>query len=178
MYEAPKDPDDYAIFPYVPEALRLLKQAGFLNIIVSNQPDYAKGKANLENLRAIATNLESFSRNDGCLIDTSYYCYHHPEGIVPEYTKVCRCRKPGTLFLKEALAKYQLDVKNCWFIGDSDVDIECGKRMGIKTISINYKHSAKKRMKIDADFSANDLYQAVCIVLMQQGEGKYEFRKT
>jgi D-glycero-D-manno-heptose 1,7-bisphosphate phosphatase len=119
-----------------------------------------KGKTTLDNIKSIEKLLYIFSEENGKLIDDYYYCYHHPGGIVPEYTQKCRCRKPGTLFIEQAIEKYDLDVLQCYFIGDQDTDIECGNSMGIYTIKIKNKHSSKKSGNEIPNDTAIDLYEA------------------
>ena len=119
-----------------------------------------KGKTSLENIKAIEKLLSDFSEENGDLIDAFYYCYHHPEGIVPGYSKHCRCRKPGTLFLEEAIINFSLDARRCWFIGDRDTDVKCGKSVGFYTIKIENKHSADKSGLEEPDFFADNLLDA------------------
>lgn len=159
-YESPHYPDDFSIYAYVLKSLQLLKAQGFMNIVVSNQPSFAKGKTTMENLKAIAHLLDTFSAENGGLIDASYYCYHHPDGIAPEYTAKCLCRKPGTLFLENAVEKYNLDIQQCYFIGDQDTDIKCGNTMGVYTIKINNKHSLQKSGREPPRTTVNNLYEA------------------
>jgi D-glycero-D-manno-heptose 1,7-bisphosphate phosphatase len=159
-YESPNYPEEFSIYPYVIKSLKLIKDSNFIIIIVSNQPSYAKGKTSLENIKAIEKLLFDFSvENDG-LIDEFYYCYHHPNGIIPEYAVSCRCRKPNTLFPEKAVEKFNLNKAYCYFVGDQDADIKCGKAMGFKTIKINNKHSAHKSGKEIPDGCAADLYDA------------------
>ena len=160
-YESPHYPEDFSVFTYVPKAIRFLKERGYKAIVVSNQPSYAKGKTKMENIKAIEKLLMEFSEENGRLIDEYYYCYHHPDGIVPEYSGTCECRKPGTLFLEDAVKKLNLDVSMCSFIGDQDTDIKCGKAMGMRTIKINNKHSAKKSGTEKPDGFAANLLEAV-----------------
>ena len=136
-YESPHHPEEFALYTYVEKSLRMLKSAGYIIVLVSNQPSYAKGKASMENILAIANMLKEWSDDHGALIEKFCYCYHHPKGIVSEYTKECECRKPGTLFLEQAKEQFNLDPTQCWFIGDRDTDIECGKRFGCKTLKVN-----------------------------------------
>ena len=160
-YESPHYPEDFSIFTYVLKSISLLKEHGYKIIVVSNQPSYAKGKTSMENLRAIEKLLEDFSEENGKLIDKFYYCYHHPDGIVPEYSGKCECRKPGTLFLEDAVKKFNLDAATCCFIGDQDTDIKCGKAMGMRTVKINNKHSSKKSGAEKPDRFAANLLEAV-----------------
>jgi D-glycero-D-manno-heptose 1,7-bisphosphate phosphatase len=143
-YESPKQPCDFEIFDNTAHALALLKNCGYRNIVVSNQPDFAKGKAAMTDLLAIADMLTAFSERNGGLLDESYYCYHHPNGIVPELTQICRCRKPGTLFVEQAIAKFDLDRSLCFFIGDRKTDMQCGQNAGLRTLLIQSKQSPSR----------------------------------
>jgi len=164
-YESPHFPEDFSIYPYVVKSLKLIREYGYIIIVVSNQPSYAKGKTSLENIKTIEKLLSDFSLENESLIDEFYYCYHHPNGIVPEYAFSCRCRKPNTLFLEEAVKKFDLDTTNCYFIGDQDTDIQCGKAMGLKTIKINNKHTINKSGKEIPDEFAANLYEAAVKVV-------------
>jgi D-glycero-D-manno-heptose 1,7-bisphosphate phosphatase len=162
-YESPHHLEDYSVYTWTLKSLRLLQDKGFYTIVISNQPDYAKGKASMDDIQAIEKLLRDFIEENSCgkvLVDDYYYCYHHPKGIVPEYTQACRCRKPGTLFVEQAIKKYNLDVKQCFFIGDRDSDIQCGRAMGIFTIKVNNIHKQKEAESIKADLTVNNLYEA------------------
>jgi D-glycero-D-manno-heptose 1,7-bisphosphate phosphatase len=136
-YESPHHPKDFALYTFAEKSLQMLKSVGYIIVLVSNQPSYAKGKASMENILAITNMLKDWSDEHGVLIDKFCYCYHHPKGIVPEYAKVCECRKPGTLFLEQAKEQFNLDPAQCWFIGDRDTDIECGYNFGCRTVKVN-----------------------------------------
>jgi len=164
-YESPHRPEDFSLYVYTEKSLRLLKTAGYLVIVVSNQPSYAKGKTSIENIKAIEQLLEDFSAQHGGLIDRSYYCYHHPKGIIKDYTCVCECRKPGTLFLRQAATEFSLKPEKCWFVGDRDTDVECGRNFGCKTVKVNNPHSDAYSKKREADFYTNDLAGAVQLIL-------------
>jgi len=159
-YESPHFPEDFSIYPYVLKSLKMLKKLGYKIFIISNQPSYAKGKTSLDSIKAIENLLYVFSEENGKLIDDFYYCYHHPRGIVPEYTRECLCRKPGTLFITQAIEKYDLDIQHCYFVGDQDTDIQCGNSIGTYTIKINNKHSINKSGKEIPNATVATLYEA------------------
>jgi D-glycero-D-manno-heptose 1,7-bisphosphate phosphatase len=177
-YESPHIPEDFAIYPFVETSLRLLKDKGYMTVLVSNQPSYAKGKATMENILRIGKLLEDFSYEHGGLIDQCYYCYHHPHGVIPEYTCLCQCRKPGTLFLEEAAKKYALNPEECWFIGDSDSDIECGRRFGCGTVKINNPHSPVSGDRVNAHFYMDNLYQAAVRIINLEGNRWTEIKRN
>jgi D-glycero-D-manno-heptose 1,7-bisphosphate phosphatase len=164
-YESPHYPDDFSLYPYVLKSLQALKKNGYLTIIISNQPSYAKGKTPLTNIKEIEKELSDFAEENGALINAYYYCYHHPNGSIPEYTQICYCRKPGTLFVEQAVAQYDIDIKTSYFIGDQDTDIKCGNAMGLCTIKINNKHSLQKSGNERPNYFVNNLYSAVLKIL-------------
>jgi len=159
-YESPHHPEDYSVYPVVLRALKLLNENSFRLFIVSNQPSYAKGKTTLENIQAIEKLLSEYLDENGIIIDKYYYCYHHPDGIVEGFSGKCKCRKPGTLFLEDAIDRFDLNAKECWFIGDRDTDVECGKKMGMRTIQIKHKHAGDHAGKETPDRYAEDVYEA------------------
>lgn len=175
QYEAPHHIGDFSIYPYFAKSMKLLAGNGFYRIVVSNQPDFAKGKAKMEDICGIAGMLEEYSIEQGGLIDEFYYCYHHPNGIVPEYTCKCDCRKPGTAFLEKAIDKYKLDPSLCYFIGDRESDILCGQFMKMRTIRINPLRSQEDgECRVRADVSVSDLYEAVKVVISEYSKASYK----
>ena len=68
--------------------------------------------------------------NSGITLTEIYYCPHHPD-----YSN-CLCRKPGSLLLEKAIARFRIDASSSYFIGDADRDVEAGKKSGVRTIRI------------------------------------------
>ena len=163
-YEAPANKDDLKLVPEVIEVLKELQGLDYKLFLVSNQPDYAKGKTTLENLRSVHNKIHSILSENNIIFTEYYYCYHHPNGIVPEYSIPCECRKPGNLFLKQAKLKYDLDLLHSWMIGDSDVDIFCGQSTGTRTIMIKIKESAHRAGQSNPDFVVNNLREAAEVI--------------
>lgn len=159
-YESPHEPDDFSVYTYLLKSLRLLRNQGFNIFLISNQPSYAKGKTSLENIKAIENMLKTYVEENGEFIDGYYYCYHHPEGCVPDYSVSCDCRKPGIRFLLDAARAYDLDLASCFFVGDQDTDIQCGKSANMKTIKICNKHSLDKSGEIEPDAFVLNIYEA------------------
>jgi len=164
-YEPPHIPDDLIFCPFVIESLRSLINAGYSLFLISNQPDYAKGKATLANIKAVHEKFERSLKSAGIIFKEYYYCYHHPQGIVPEYSYQCECRKPKPYFLLKGARDYEINLANSWLIGDRDSDIECGKSAGLKTILIEYIHSSRYRDSSKPDFKATNLKVAIKIIL-------------
>ena len=164
-YEPPHCPDDLIIFPEVIESLRIFQDAGFELFLISNQPDYAKGKTTLEQIRAVHDKLDHILKTEGIRFRTYYYCYHHPDGVVPEYSFACECRKPQPFFLFKAARDYGIDLKNSWMIGDRDSDIVCGKAAGTRTILVQEPHSSGARGSAHPDFTTENLKDTVATIV-------------
>lgn len=163
-YEAPFKEEDVVLYPGVIDSLKELLKLHYALFLVSNQPDYAKGETNLENLKRVHNKLHTIFTQNNINFLEYYYCYHHPKGTVPEYSIICQCRKPGNLFLEQAKSKYGLDMANSWMIGDRDSDIYCGQSMGTKTILIDLKYLSTKAGQSKPDYKANDLQEAIKII--------------
>ena len=163
-YEAPHNPKDIILFPNTIESLKELIDLKYLLFLVSNQPDHAKGKTSMENLKSVHEKIDTIFKENNIKFTEYYYCYHHPQGIIPEYSITCECRKPGNFFIKQANLKYGLDLANSWMIGDRDADVYCGQSTGTKTIMIILEQSAPMSKKSKPDYKANNLQEAVKII--------------
>lgn len=168
-WEAPRCAADFVMKPRVLQSLSALQGAGYVLFLVSNQPSFAKGKATLEALQAVHGRLLEILRADGIALTEAFYCYHHPEGIVPGFSVRCDCRKPSAYFLLNAAEKYRIVLSDSWMIGDRDSDIECGKKAGLHTIQVASDHPGAKAGHAMPEFHAPDLAGATGIVLEQAG---------
>jgi len=145
-------PENFIIPEGVPEAIRKIKAAGYLAIGVTNQAGISKGLYSREQMNICHNILMKKTEN---LIDKIYYSPYHPS------FSESLTRKPETLMLEKAIAKYDIDPSKSWLIGDRARDIECGQRMGMKTILI----SNKQLDRCKPDFVADDLRAAVTKIL-------------
>jgi len=166
-YESPLLESDLKIFPQSFAALKRLQERDFLLFVVSNQPSYAKGKTSLAALHKIHQLLHEQMTANGIEFNGYFYCYHHPRGLVEDYSRECLCRKPKPYFLFEAEKKYGLDMQRSWFIGDQDCDVLCGQAAGTRTILIEEKGSGNKRGQAQPDYRVSGLGEAVEIILEQ-----------
>ncbi len=160
--ESPLTVADVRLLPGVPAALRRLAGAGWALACVTNQPAAAKGKAPVEQLRAVHEHVLALLRREGVVLGVSRICWHHPEGAVPALTMRCDCRKPAPGMLLSAAAELGADVAASWMIGDTDADVQAGRTAGARTVLIEYPGSAHKRTGGQAPtFWAEDLTGAV-----------------
>lgn len=166
-YEPPFEKEDLKLIKGVTESLKKLSERKFKLFIVSNQPDFAKGKTSLENLKSVQDELHKLFTAEGIEFTGYYYCYHHPEGIVRDYAGECECRKPNPYFVNRAVMEYNIDINKSWFIGDRDTDINCGKSAGLKTILVKYGGSGLYRKDSEPDFMSGNLEEAVNIIMSE-----------
>ncbi|MCW5687415.1 MAG: HAD family hydrolase [Pseudolabrys sp.] len=114
------------------EAIKLVNDAGYLAIVVTNQSGVARG---LYDEAAIAT-LHAHMQDDlaarGAHIDTFYYCPHHPQGKIERFAITCACRKPGIGMLEQAAADWRIDRAHSFMIGDKDIDVAAAEAFGIR----------------------------------------------
>jgi len=120
---------DFRFLPGAFEALKLLNRSGVRVIVVSNQAGVSKGYFSKEKLDSVnAKMLDEINRSGG-RIESVYYCVHKEEDN-------CLCRKPKTGLFEMAAKKYGIDPRTTYIIGDSEVDILAGKKIGSKTIFV------------------------------------------
>lgn len=168
-YESPHSEEETEIYSFTASALKKLQDAGYMLLVVSNQPSFAKGKATMANIKKVHKKVDDHLKKNGINIAEYFYCYHHPEGIVEGYSYECECRKPKPFFVNEAQKKYNIDGSASYFIGDQDKDVFCGKAAGVKTILLTgEKISDDKRGQSDPDYRAKDLEEAIKIILKEK----------
>ncbi|MCB0727758.1 MAG: HAD-IIIA family hydrolase [Ignavibacteriae bacterium] len=163
-FHPPFEAADVKLYDGVLESLKVLQKNDYLLFIVTNQPDHAKGKASLDDLMNVREEFQRIFNENNIRFSGQYYCFHHPEGIVPEFSGHCDCRKPGNYFVMEAIKDFDVDARSSWFIGDRDKDIICGTNSGLRTIRIRSNYYEYKN-KTDADFVVKDLKEASEIIL-------------
>jgi D-glycero-D-manno-heptose 1,7-bisphosphate phosphatase len=112
-----------------------LQKKGFGFIVITNQSGISKGLYTLNDFYVLTDFMLSEYKKHGIDITDVYMCPHHPE------QSKCLCRKPLTLLLERAIARYDAEKKNSYFIGDKDRDIEAGRNVGIKSIKIESNSS-------------------------------------
>ena len=164
--ESPLEVADVRLLPGAPAAARQLALAGYALVCVSNQPAAAKGKATPEGLRAVHERVVELLAHEGVELAASYLCPHHPEGVVPELSGPCDCRKPAPGMLLDAAEVLALDLDTSWMLGDTDSDVLAGQSAGCRTVLIGYPGSAHKRLgSVTPDLFASSLADAVLQLL-------------
>ena len=115
--------DELELFDFAREALSMLREKGYLIIVISNQSGIGRGMFDAAAVHAIHREINE--RLDG-MIDAFYFCPHMPDDG-------CHCRKPAIGLLRQATEDFAIDIPNSWVIGDKHSDIELGFNAGIAT---------------------------------------------
>ena len=139
------------ILPYVELAINNLKAAGYLLIVITNQPDVATGKTP----RLVVEQINKFL-GEALSIDEFRTCYH-------EGKDGCNCRKPRPGALLDAARKHQIDLSKSFMVGDRWSDIEAGAAVGCKTFFINYGYQEKQ--PYHPDFIVSSLAEAAKVII-------------
>lgn len=144
--------EDFEILEGVIDALKTLKEAGFLLVIITNQSGIAKGIYTKEDVLQCYQYLQEQCGN---LIDAHYFAPYHTVFDSESLT-----RKPNSLMLEKAIAKFQIDVEKSWLVGDSERDIKAAKKLGVKAILVGDKENKHTKSTSLADFQLKDLREA------------------
>jgi D-glycero-D-manno-heptose 1,7-bisphosphate phosphatase len=143
------------VFPGVPEALRKLRTKGYKIIVITNQSGLGRGFFTLDQYRAVEA--ETLRQVGEGLIDATYFCPDVPG-------KPSKCRKPSPAMILQAAHDHHVDLGRSVFVGDKEIDAECGHNAGVKTIRVR-TGCDKMTDGSCADWVAEDLEHAADIVL-------------
>jgi D-glycero-D-manno-heptose 1,7-bisphosphate phosphatase len=133
----PCRPEHLVLQKGVPAALRELRAAGWLLVVVTNQSGLARGYFTPADLEAMHAHLRARLAAAGAGVDAIYHCPHHPDGVVAELAIRCACRKPATGMLLAAATDLGIDLAGSWMVGDAPSDIEAGRRAGCRTVRVD-----------------------------------------
>ena len=129
----------------------------------------AKGKVSLERLLAVHERVLELLREQGVQLDGFRLCLHHPQGVVPELSGPCDCRKPAPGMLLDAAEALGLDLASSWMLGDTDSDVAAGRAAGCRTVLIEHPGSAHKRVAEESpDVVASNLADGVAQLLKER----------
>lgn len=149
----PASLEDLSILPGVPEALLDLKARGYSRVVVTNQPDVARGITSRELVERIHERLKCELE-----IDAIFSCFH-------DGADHCDCRKPKPGLLLRAADELGIELCSSFMVGDRRWDVEAGRRAGCKTFLVDYGYDEKPPAA--CDFRVGSLIEASRIILSQ-----------
>jgi D-glycero-D-manno-heptose 1,7-bisphosphate phosphatase len=153
--------EDFVLLPGVVEALTLLRDAGYLLIVVTNQAGIARGYYDVPAINKLHEYLRIQLAENGVTLDGIYFCPHHPDGLVNGLSVEYECRKPAPGMLLQAAQEFNIDLASSVMIGDKTSDIQAGKRAGVGfTILVESGHKIDLNARNEADLVQADLRHA------------------
>ena len=168
-------PSRYRVFPFAPAAIRLLNDAGWLAVLVTNQAGVARGYFKEDLIAAVHAVLDQELGRGGARLDAVYYCPHHPSVGEPPYRSDCDCRKPKPGLITRAADDLGIDLARSWTVGDRYGDVELARNAGTRSALVltgygrgeyEYQRDSWRR---EPDLVAENLLAAVREILQRDG---------
>jgi len=161
-------------------AVRMLRQAGFAVVLITNQSAVARGFITEAQLVQIHARLQQLLQQEGAMIDAIYYCPHHPDAGNAPYRQRCDCRKPGPGLFFRAAREHSLSLPDSFLVGDKLTDIAAGQRAGCRTVLVRTGYGEQeiarmRKLRIIPDFIAGGLDEAarrICSFKNYSGRSK------
>jgi D-glycero-D-manno-heptose 1,7-bisphosphate phosphatase len=130
------DPENVVLVPHAAEGARLLGDAGYALVVVSNQSGIARGYFSEADADAVDSRLRELLALHGVSIAAMYRCPHWPEVQRPASVPACDCRKPKPGLLLRAAADLHLDLARSWMVGDRLLDMQAGRAAGCRCVYV------------------------------------------
>lgn len=149
----PANIEELSFPPGTFEAIQSLRLAGYMVIVITNQPDVATGIQSREMIEAIHGIIRQKLQ-----VDDIKVCYH----VDSDY---CHCRKPKPGMILDAAQEYDISLECSFVIGDRWRDIEAGKAAGCKAILMRPEVSYNEQQALGMDAIVDSLYEAAAFIL-------------
>ena len=133
------------------EAIKILKEKGFMVVVVTNQSGVGRGYYGEKDVEKLHEYMDEELDKIGTAVDGYYFCPHHPKGV-GEYKKKCNCRKPNTGMFEQAKIDFDIDFEQSYMVGDKRSDLSAANRLQIKAILVETGYGEKEKNNIDFDF--------------------------
>jgi D-glycero-D-manno-heptose 1,7-bisphosphate phosphatase len=163
----------FALLPGVGEAISLLNKSNHIVVVTSNQSGVARGYFPIQLVKEIHEFMELKLTKDNAHVDGIYFCPHYPDGVVPEYSRECSCRKPNVGLIKQAEVELDIDMETSYVIGDRLLDIEFAHNANLPGILVltgygkgELKYSMPHK-NITPAYVADNLLRAVQWIMKQ-----------
>lgn len=161
---------DFEFVPGAPEAVRLLNEAGYLVVIVTNQSGVARGYYAEEDVETLHRHIAGELARCGARVDAWFYCPHHPAGR-GSYSLPCSCRKPLPGMLLEAARRFDIDLAASVMIGDKRADMEAAVAAGCRPILVRSGYGAAEERLISPGTEVHDDLLAAARALTASCDG-------
>ncbi len=152
--------EETKLYSFTIEALKLLRDAGFLFFVTTNQSGVARGYFDANAVNAIHAKIQNELKVEDLRIESFHFCPHFPD-------EGCKCRKPNTGMIEQAQANFEIDLSESWMIGDKILDIEMGFNAGTKTalVRTGYGEKHKDELIRQPDVVAENILEVAYYVI-------------
>jgi D-glycero-D-manno-heptose 1,7-bisphosphate phosphatase len=150
-------PEEMRLFAFTGDALRKLKDAGFLIVVVTNQSGIGRGIYTEADMHTVHTAMQD---QLGGAIDAFYFCPHLPDAG-------CECRKPKLGMINDARRDLDIETEASWIVGDKKIDVETGRNAGLRSglVLTGYGRSHVELLDDKPDAIGDDLGAVVDLIL-------------
>ncbi len=161
----------FRVLPSSVDAVRLLNQAGFPVVVITNQAGVARGLVEESFVAQAHAALDAAMAAGGARIDRYYYCPHHPAAAVEAYRRACECRKPLPGMVRRAEGDLGVDASRSFVVGDKWDDIAVAAAVGARGILVRTGYGASEERRPQPGLHpaaiVDDLIGAVTWILLQ-----------
>jgi len=167
-YSYVTNPKELVFLPDSIKALKMLTDAGYRIVLISNQAGVSKGYFTEADLEIVNNMIVEQADKAGAKINKAYYCVHQDKDN-------CDCRKPKTGLFHRALEELGIKADGQYFIGDGKGDIEAGKKMGLRSVLVLSGKSTRSDVgtwTAPPDLVFNDLLEAVRFIIEHDRDGR------
>lgn len=168
--------DRFRLLPGAARGIRLLNEHGFKTVVVTNQSGVARGYFPESLVQEVHQKMVDLLKGEGAYLDGIYYCPHHPHEGEPPYRQRCRCRKPATGLIEEAVRKLGIDLRGSYVVGDRGMDLEFAQAAGLEGVLVLTGYGKgeweylRDRWKVKPAHVAVDLYDAARWIIGQDAQ--------
>lgn len=158
--------DDFEFVPGAVDAMRRLREAGYVLVVVTNQSGLARGMYSEAEYQALTAAMCAALTQAGADVEAVYHCPHHPKGQVAELAVECDCRKPAPGMILRAAQELGVSLADSFLVGDKPSDIEAARAAGVgRAYIVQSDNSESSGEHAQADASFKDLADCVTHLL-------------
>jgi D-glycero-D-manno-heptose 1,7-bisphosphate phosphatase len=170
-----RDIDALELYPGAAQAVRLLNDANIPAILVTNQTGAARGYYTIEHVHELNRRVDELLMQEaGARLDAVYFCPHYKDGIVPEFTRECDCRKPAPGMILQAARDFpDIDLAASFVVGDKATDITFARNAGCRGILVRTGYGDQvlageyQNLEVEPEKVCADITEAVAYILSQ-----------
>ena len=162
-------PEAFAWIPGAVDAVRRLRDAGLLTIVVTNQAGIARGYYTEADMHRLHAHVADELQRAGTAIDAFYHAPYHEQGVVPAFTRAHPDRKPGTGLFERAIREHNIDPGRSFMVGDKASDIVPAHALGITSFLVETGYGRAERDRAGADYVVTDVGEAATRILALLG---------